>query len=98
MRLIDAVQAYHIWAAKRHCRYLKPLHECHRHITHKNDSQFGCNRPDYCAPKPEGTVLLNAADISNDWPTVAEPILGVKASIAPLLCDMESPFILGENS
>ena len=52
----------------------------------------------YYAPETEGAVKWNDPDIGIDWPIDTVPILSDKDDIAPLLSDLESPFIFGENS
>ena len=44
------------------------------------------------------SMLWNDPDICIDWPTSADPILSYKDTAAPLLSDLESPFVFGENS
>jgi dTDP-4-dehydrorhamnose 3,5-epimerase len=75
-----------------------PVGFAHGFVTLEPDSEIVYKCSDYYAPETEGSVLWNDPDIGIDWPTVAEPILSDKDAVAPLLSDLESPFIVGENS
>lgn len=75
-----------------------PVGFAHGFVTLEPDSEIVYKCSDYYAPETEGSVLWNDPDIGIDWPTVAEPILSDKDAVAPLLSDLESPFIFGENS
>tara|TARA_B110000003_G_scaffold274244_1_gene313758 strand:- start:776 stop:1318 length:543 start_codon:yes stop_codon:yes gene_type:complete len=75
-----------------------PVGFAHGFVTLEPDSEIVYKCSDYYAPKREGSVLWNDPDIGIDWPTDADPILSDKDATAPLLADLESPFIFGENS
>jgi len=75
-----------------------PVGFAHGFVTLEPDSEIVYKCSDYYAPEAEGAVLWNDPDIGIDWPTDADPILSEKDAAAPLLSDLESPFIFGENS
>jgi dTDP-4-dehydrorhamnose 3,5-epimerase len=75
-----------------------PVGFAHGFVTLEPDSEIVYKCSDYYAPETEGSVLWNDPDIGIDWPTVAEPILSDKDAVAPLLSDLESPCMFGENS
>ena len=75
-----------------------PVGFAHGFLTLEPDSEIVYKCSDYYAPETEGAILWNDPDIGIDWPTKADPILSDKDAVAPLLADLESPFILGENS
>ena len=43
-------------------------------------------------------MLWSDPEIGIDWPTGSDPIISDKDAAAPLLADLETPFIFGENS
>ena len=75
-----------------------PIGFAHGFGTLMADSEIVYKCSDYYAPETEGTVLWNDPDIGIDWPTDTDRILSDKDATAPLLSDLESPFIFGENS
>ena len=75
-----------------------PVGFAHGFVTLEADSEIIYKCSDYYAPETEGAVLWNDPSISIDWPMKADPILSDKDAAAPLLADMISPFIFGENS
>ena len=75
-----------------------PVGFAHGFVTLMSDSEIVYKCSDYYAPETEGAVLWNDPDIGIDWPTDTSPILSDKDAVAPLLSDLESPFIFGENS
>ena len=75
-----------------------PVGFAHGFVTLEPDSEIVYNCSDYYAPETEGAILWNDPDIGINWPTEAEPILSEKDSVAPLISELESPFIFGENS
>ena len=70
----------------------------HGFVTLEPESEIVYKCSDYYAPETEGAVLWNDPDIGIHWPAAADPILSDKDAAAPLLSDLESPFIFGENS
>jgi dTDP-4-dehydrorhamnose 3,5-epimerase len=75
-----------------------PVGFAHGFLTLEPDSEIVYKCSDYYAPETEGSVLWNDPDIIIDWPTVSDPILSDKDVAAPLLADLDSPFVFGENS
>ena len=75
-----------------------PVGFAHGFVTLEPDSEIVYKCSDYYAPETEGAVLWNDPDIGIDWPTEADPIMSDKDAVAPLLCEIESPFVFGENS
>ena len=75
-----------------------PVGFAHGFVTLEPDSEIVYKCSDYYAPETEGAILWNDPDIGIDWPTDADPILSKKDAVAPLLSDLESPFVFGENS
>ena len=75
-----------------------PVGFAHGFVTLMPDSEIVYKCSDYYAPETEGAILWNDPDIGIEWPTGAEPILSEKDAVAPLLSELESPFIFGENS
>ena len=75
-----------------------PVGFAHGFVTLEPDSEIVYKCSDYYAPETEGAVLWNDPDIGIEWPTDADPILSDKDAVAPLLSELESPFIFGENS
>lgn len=75
-----------------------PVGFAHGFVTLLPDSEIIYKCSDYYAPETEGAVFWNDPTIGIDWPILADPILSEKDATAPLLTDLESPFIYGENS
>ena len=75
-----------------------PVGFAHGFVTLEPHSEIVYKCSDYYAPETEGAILWNDTDIGINWPTKADPILSDKDAVAPLLSELESPFIFGENS
>jgi len=90
-------KAYELTAENGEQLYI-PVGFAHGFVTLESDSEIVYKCSDYYAPETEGAVLWNDPDIGIEWPIAAEPILSDKDAVAPLLSDLESPFIFGENS
>ena len=75
-----------------------PVGFIHGFLTLEPDSEIVYKCSDYYAPETEGSVRWNDPDIGIEWPIDSDPILSDKDTVAPLLSDLESPFIFGENS
>ena len=70
----------------------------HGFITLKPDSEIVYKCSDYYFPKAEGSIFWNDPDIKINWSKASDPICSTKDATAPLLKELESPFIYGENS
>ena len=75
-----------------------PVGFAHGFVTLEPESEIVYKCSDYYAPETECSVLWSDPDIGIDWPTGSDPILSDKDAVAPLLSELESPFIFGENS
>ena len=75
-----------------------PVGFAHGFVTLEPDSEIVYKCSDYYAPQTEGALLWNDPDIGIKWPSFTDMILSDKDALAPLLADLESPFIFGENS
>ena len=75
-----------------------PVGFAHGFVTLVPDSEIVYKCSDYYAPETEGSVLWSDPEIGIDWPTGSDPIISDKDAAAPLLADLETPFIFGENS
>ena len=75
-----------------------PIGFAHGFVTLEPNSEIVYKCSDYYAPETEGSLLWNDPAIGIDWPTEAVPILSDKDANAPLLAELESPFVFGENS
>ena len=90
-------QGYELTAENGEQLYI-PVGFAHGFVTLEPDSEIVYKCSDYYAPETEGAILWNDPDIGIDWPTDTAPILSDKDAVAPLLSDLESSFIFGENS
>lgn len=50
---------------------------------------------DFYAPETEGAVIWNDPDIGIDWRLDGDPVLSGKDASAPLLSEIETPFVYG---
>ncbi len=90
-------EGYQLTADNGHQLYV-PIGFAHGFVTMEPNSEIVYKCSDYYAPETEGAVLWNDPKIGIEWPTNTDPILSDKDAAAPLLADLESPFIFGENS
>lgn len=74
-----------------------PVGFAHGFITLEPNSELVYKCSDYYAPKAEGSVLWNDPDIGIAWPLDTAPILSDKDASAPMLAELHSPFVFGEN-
>ena len=75
-----------------------PVGFAHGLVTLEPNSEIVYKCSDYYDPETEGAMLWNDPFIGIDWPIEADPILSDKDAAAPLMADLESPFVFGENS
>lgn len=73
-----------------------PVGFVHGFVTLEPDSEIVYKCSDYYAPETEGAVRWDSCGI--EWPLSNDPILSSKDASAPLLQDLDSPFVYGENS
>ena len=90
-------EGYQLTAENGHQLYV-PIGFAHGFVTLEPNSEIVYKCSDYYAPETEGAVLWNDPKIGIEWPTNTDPILSDKDADAPLLADLQSPFIFGENS
>lgn len=90
-------EGYHLTAENGHQLFV-PVGFAHGFMTLEPDSEIVYKCSDYYAPETEGAVVWNDPELGIDWPSETDPILSDKDAAAPLLADLESPFIFGENS
>ena len=90
-------EGYELTAENGHQLYV-PIGFAHGFVTLEPDSEIVYKCSNYYAPETEGAILWNDPKIGIKWPSVADPILSNKDAAAPLLEDLESSFIFGENS
>jgi len=88
---------YKLSADNSHQVYV-PIGFAHGFVTLEPDSEIVYKCSDYYAPETEGIIRWNDPEIGVDWLFKDNPILSEKDAIAPLLKDIESPFVYGENS
>ena len=88
---------YELSAENGHQIYV-PAGFAHGFVTLEPDSEIVYKCSDYYAPETEGILRWDDPDIGIKWPLKGSPILSEKDAIAPLLKDLESPFIYGENT
>jgi dTDP-4-dehydrorhamnose 3,5-epimerase len=65
----------------------------HGFMTLRPESEIVYKCTDYYAPEVEGAVRWDDPAIGIEWPFVGAPILSAKDAAAPLLADIESPFV-----
>jgi len=65
----------------------------HGFMTLLPDSEIVYKCTDYYAPETEGALRWDDPAIGIDWPLKGEAVLSAKDSVAPLLADLDSPFL-----
>ena len=75
-----------------------PVGFAHGFVTLEPNSEIVYKCSDYYAPETEGSIFWNDPNIGIKWPLDIEATLSDKDAAAPLLSNLESPFIFGENS
>ena len=90
-------RGYELTVENGHQLYV-PIGFAHGFVTLLPDSEIVYKCSDYYAPGTEGAVCWNDPAIGIDWSLEAVPVLSDKDAVAPVLADLDSPFIFGENS
>ncbi|MDB2337666.1 dTDP-4-dehydrorhamnose 3,5-epimerase [Amylibacter sp.] len=90
-------EGYELTSENGHQLYV-PVGFAHGFVTLEPDSEIIYKCSNYYAPETEGSVLWNDPDLGISWPKVDAPILSSKDAVAPVLKDLDSPFLYGENS
>ena len=88
-------EGYELSAENGHQLYV-PVGFAHGFVTLEPDSEIYYKCTDYYASETEGAVRWDSCGI--EWPLSGDPILSDKDAIAPVLADVDSPFVYGENS
>lgn len=65
----------------------------HGFMTLRPESEIVYKCTDYYAPEAEGAVRWDDPAIGIEWPLAGPPVLSAKDAVAPLLADLESPFV-----
>ena len=90
-------KGYELTEENGHQLYV-PIGFAHGFVTLKPRSEIIYKCSSYYAPQAEGSIRWDDPSIGIDWPLSENVILNKRDAIAPLLKDLETPFILGENS
>lgn len=70
----------------------------HGFVTLEPSTEIIYKCSDYYAPASEGSLRWDDPDIGISWPNCEDPILSQRDMQAPLLSQIETPFIFGQNS
>lgn len=70
-----------------------PTGFAHGFVTLEPDSEIVYKCSDYYAPETEAALRWNDPAIGIDWPLSGDPVLSDKDAVAPLLADLDSPFV-----
>lgn len=90
-------EGYELTAENGHQLYV-PAGFAHGFVTLEPNSEIVYKCSEYYAPETEGALRWNDPKIGINWPADSDPILSDKDAVAPLLADLKSPFVFGENS
>ena len=88
-------EGYELTAENGHQLYV-PVGFAHGFVTLESDSEIVYKCTEYYAPETEGAVNWDSCGI--DWPIKDDLILSDKDLSAPLLQNLNSPFIYSVNS
>ena len=96
-------QSYGNWkgyelSSKKGNQLFIPTGFAHGFVTLSKNSEIIYKCSNYYAPEMEYSINWNDPNIGIQWPLKTNPILSEKDRNAPLLKNIESPFIFGENS
>jgi dTDP-4-dehydrorhamnose 3,5-epimerase len=72
---------------------LVPAGMAHGFVTLESGTEVIYKCSDFYAPQTEGAVRWNDPEIGIDWGFDGTPVLSDKDAVAPLLADLDSPFI-----
>ena len=73
-----------------------PVGFAHGFVTLEPNSEIVYKCSDYYAPETEGALRWDDPAIGIDWPLQGNAILSEKDAVAPLLADLDSPFVFEE--
>ena len=73
-----------------------PVGFAHGFVTLEPNSEIIYKCTNYYDPKTEGAIHWDSCGI--EWPQKHDPILSEKDEMAPMLKDLNSPFVYGNNS
>lgn len=74
---------------------LVPKGFLHGFVTRVPDTEVQYKCSDIYAPECDGGVRWDDPDIGIDWGLTDDPVLSAKDQVAPLLRDVETPFVMG---
>ena len=74
---------------------LVPKGFLHGFVTRVPDTEVQYKCSDIYAPDCDGAVRWDDPDIGIDWGLTGDPVLSAKDQVAPLLRDVETPFVMG---
>lgn len=75
-----------------------PAGFAHGFVTLLPDSEIVYKCTDYYAPETEGSIHWNDPEIGIEWPLEGEVVVSAKDADAPMLSDVDSPFVYGQSS
>lgn len=75
---------------------LIPAGFLHGFTTLEPETEIVYKCTDYYAPDCDGAVAWNDPALGIDWPLSGDPVLSDKDAKAPLLADIDNPFVWGE--
>ena len=80
-------------SAQNGAQWFIPVGFAHGFMTLEPDSEIIYKCSDYYAPETEGSLLWRDPVIGIHWPLEGDVTISDKDAVAPLLADLESPFI-----
>jgi len=72
---------------------LVPAGFAHGFVTRAPDTEIVYKCSDYYAHETEGAIRWDDPEIGIDWGEVPEPVLSDKDAVAPMMADLETPFV-----
>ena len=76
---------------------LVPKGFLHGFVTRAENTEVQYKCTDVYAPDCDGGIRWDDPDIGIDWGLTGDPVLSAKDTVAPLLCDYDSPFVYEGN-